>query len=261
MLNYKDTCTKSEHENEIEQLLKQFTKLWFLIPVLCLPQRYIMAIMGFLALVNAYTMRVCLNIAIVEMVGKIEKNETVNDEYCSIPDNWMNPKIENNDVLRPFDWSERLQGFILGVFFVGYLIGHVPGGVLADRFGGKYTLSLGILSTSIFTLITPVVVIYAGAYGLLVLRFLEGLGEGSVYPALSVLLTAWIPLKERNRVGPFVLGAAIIGTIITNLVSGWILHTFEWDKIFYIFGFCGVLWCIIFVSFKKTLHLTFWSLN
>lgn len=35
---------------------------------------------------------------------------------------------------------------------------HVPGGVLSARFGGKYTLSLGILSTAIFTLITPVVI-------------------------------------------------------------------------------------------------------
>lgn len=35
---------------------------------------------------------------------------------------------------------------------------HVPGGLLAERFGGKYVLSLGILSTSILTLITPVVI-------------------------------------------------------------------------------------------------------
>jgi len=34
----------------------------------------------------------------------------------------------------------------------------VPGGLLSEKFGGKYTLGLGILSTAIFTLITPVVI-------------------------------------------------------------------------------------------------------
>jgi MFS transporter, ACS family, solute carrier family 17 (sodium-dependent inorganic phosphate cotransporter), other len=35
---------------------------------------------------------------------------------------------------------------------------HVPGGILATKYGGKYALSLGILSTAIFTLITPTVI-------------------------------------------------------------------------------------------------------
>lgn len=32
------------------------------------------------------------------------------------------------------------------------------GGVIAERYGGKWTLSLGILSTAIFTLLTPLAV-------------------------------------------------------------------------------------------------------
>lgn len=43
-------------------------------------------------------------------------------------------------------------------FYVGYVITHVPGGILAEKFGGKWTLSLGILSTAIFTLLTPLAV-------------------------------------------------------------------------------------------------------
>lgn len=38
------------------------------------------------------------------------------------------------------------------------VITHVPGGILSEKFGGKYTLGLGILSTAIFTLITPAVI-------------------------------------------------------------------------------------------------------
>lgn len=37
-------------------------------PVFIIPQRYVLGIMGFLAIVNAYTMRVTLSVAITEMV-------------------------------------------------------------------------------------------------------------------------------------------------------------------------------------------------
>ena len=43
-------------------------------------------------------------------------------------------------------------------FYWGYAITHIPGGMLAEKFGGKYTLALGILSTAIFTLLTPLAV-------------------------------------------------------------------------------------------------------
>lgn len=41
---------------------------------------------------------------------------------------------------------------------ISQVITHIPGGILSEKFGGKYTLGLGILSTAIFTLITPVVI-------------------------------------------------------------------------------------------------------
>lgn len=95
---------------------------------------------------------------------------------------------------------------ILGSFYIGYILTHVPGGILAERFGGKYTLSIGILSTAIFTILTPPAVNYGGATALIILRILMGLGEGTTFPALSVLLASWVPVNERSKVGSFVFG-------------------------------------------------------
>lgn len=33
-----------------------------------------------------------------------------------------------------------------------------------------------------------------------------GLGEGTTFPAVSVLLSAWIPEKERSKLGSLVFG-------------------------------------------------------
>lgn len=196
--------------------------------VFIIPQRVILAIMGFLAIANAYTMRVCLSVAITQMAKKPNYTQ-VNDgsAVCEADPNdvhsnssvciiickpvWQTRKItfsccnvpQNDDA---YDWDPEMQGIILSAFFWGYVITHLPGGVLAERFGGKYTLGLGILSTALFTLATPVAVVYGGPWALVVLRMLMGLGEGTTFPALSALLASWIPLNERSKLGSFVFG-------------------------------------------------------
>lgn len=57
-----------------------------------------------------------------------------------------------------YEWSEKTQGFILSSFYIGYVLTHIPGGIIAERYGGKWTLSLGILSTAIFTILTPLAI-------------------------------------------------------------------------------------------------------
>lgn len=82
-----------------------------------------------------------------------------------------------------YDWDEKTQGLILSSFYWGYVLTHLPGGILAEKFGGKYSLGLGILSTAIFTLITPWVIVGTGGNWkvLVALRVIEGFGEVRAY--------------------------------------------------------------------------------
>ena len=96
---------------------------------------------------------------------------------------------------------------------MGYLITHLPGGMLSERFGGKYSLGLGILSTAIFTLLTPVAVKEGGKTGLIFLRVLMGLGEGTTFPALNAMLAQWTPPEERSKIGSLVFAGAQLGKI------------------------------------------------
>lgn len=79
-----------------------------------------------------------------------------------------------------FEWSEATQGLLLSSFYYGYVLTHVPGGMLAERFGGKWVLGLGLLSTAVCTIVTPAVVKMGGAPALFALRVIEGLGEVSL---------------------------------------------------------------------------------
>lgn len=110
-----------------------------------------------------------------------------------------------------------MQGVILSSFYYGYVVTHLPGGVLAEKFGGKYVLSLGILSTAICTLLTPVTIVWGGAPALIALRVIEGMGEGTTFPAISVLLSSWIPLSERSKIGSIVFGGGQVFVMVKNL--------------------------------------------
>lgn len=50
----------------------------------------------------------------------------------------------------------------------------------------------------------------AEATGLIVLRIFSGLAEGVVYPALTDLLAAWVPLTERTTLGSFAYGGSTV---------------------------------------------------
>lgn len=75
--------------------------------------------MGFLAIVNAYTMRICLNVAITQMVKKkpYDDEGVSGKQFCPVNLNDTSSESDGGD----FEWSESLQGIILGAFFWGYV--------------------------------------------------------------------------------------------------------------------------------------------
>lgn len=75
-----------------------------------------------------------------------------------------------------FNWNSNTQGLVLGAFFYGYIITQIPGGWLAEVFGGKKLFGFGVLCTAILTLLTPLAARW-NLYVFIALRVIEGIGE------------------------------------------------------------------------------------
>lgn len=80
-----------------------------------------MVFLAFLGLINLYSMRVDLSVAIVAMT----ENRTVTDVDGNI------------SYEQYFDWDAREKGFALAAFFYGYITTMFIGGYIANRFGGR----------------------------------------------------------------------------------------------------------------------------
>ena len=114
-------------------------------------------------------------------------------------------------IMKEFGWNEAALGVILSSFFWGYTLLQIPGGWLADRFGGKRILSMGVLWWSLFTMLTPLA---RSVGGMTAMRALMGIGEGVNFPSVQSMTAKWIPAGERSRVSGFTLSGVSVGNII-----------------------------------------------
>ena len=118
---------------------------------------------------------------------------------------------------------------------------------MAERIGGKIMFGGGVLVTAGLTLLTPIAARWS-VYMLIVLRVLEGIGEGVTFPSMHALLSRWIPPVERSRRVTFIYGGAQIGIVVGMLLSGVLCdHGFAggWPSAFYVFGTAGCVWCLV----------------
>ncbi|XP_024084290.1 putative inorganic phosphate cotransporter isoform X2 [Cimex lectularius] len=210
----------------------------------CIAQRYVLGLMGFLAVANAYAMRGCLSLAITVMVYHPPSSSNAHSDPNACPGELPTKNTTNSDY--EFDWNEQTQGLILSAFYWGYVLTHIPGGLLAERFGGKHTVGLGILGTAVLTLLTPLAA-QAGPKWMIAVRFMEGLGEGTTFPALNAILAQWVPPMERGKLGALVFAGNQIGTVVSSALTGLLLKYWHggWPNVFYLFGTLGVLWYIL----------------
>ncbi|XP_059618259.1 sialin [Phlebotomus argentipes] len=211
--------------------------------------RHLLGLMGFLGFANVYAMRVNLSVAIVAMVNHTaipDQDNSTLDDVCPARGN----STDDGPVLNgEFDWDESTQGIVLGAFFYGYVLTQIPGGRMAETVGGKMIYGVGVLITAIFTFLTPIAA-YWSLPALVIVRVIEGMGEGVTYPAMHAMLAKWIPPLERSKFAAVVYAGSNFGTIISLPLSGWLcsLDFLDgWPLAFYLFGALGVIWFIFWM--------------
>ena len=90
--------------------------------------------------------------------------------------------------------TKTQQGLAGGIFFIGYLFLQIPGGYLAERWSAKKFVGIMILVWGVFAVLSGLVQDFNQ---LLIVRFLLGVAEGGIWPAILVLISHWFPTGER----------------------------------------------------------------
>ncbi|PZU61221.1 MAG: MFS transporter [Sphingobium sp.] len=123
-------------------------------------------------------------------------------------------------MLDDLGFSEAIFGFGSSLFYVGYVLFEIPSAIANYRYGARLWFARIMITWSIATLLLAFT---RSAEIFYLLRFLLGVAEAGLYPALIFYLTLWFPEKERARaMGVLTLGSAF-GNGLSALISGSLL--------------------------------------
>ncbi|MFV1478282.1 MFS transporter [Serratia marcescens] len=124
------------------------------------------------------------------------------------------------------------QAGLLGSYtLVGMMLGAILLGPLSDKIGRKKTISLCIITFSLFTFLCGFSV-NAGQFGWC--RFIAGMGLGGVMPSVTALTSEYSPKSKRSLMVGLMFSGYSIGGMLAALSGIYLIPVAGWQSIFYI---------------------------
>jgi len=160
-------------------------------------------------------------------------------------------------IIKAWHLTNAYFGPVFGFGLFGYLLGGTTLGHLGDRFGRKNVIIGGSLLFGIFT--------FAAAYatsltGLLVLRFLAGVGIGASIPAAIALTVEYAPANLKARIISLLFLGYTLGGTLGGFVAARLIPAFGWPAVFKIGGIAPILLAIL-VAFTLPESVRFLALR
>ncbi len=158
------------------------------------------------------------------------------------------PELQSQFHLSPF-WVEAL----LSVNFIGYCLSLFFVGGLADRYGRKPIISLGIM---IFILGSLLCLWGGSQISLLAGRYLQGVGIASPAILSFLIITDIYPLREQRFILAMLNGSMNTATAFAPVIGSYVTLYFHWQGNFIILLSLGLITLIMTLFFIPTYKIT-----
>ena len=128
------------------------------------------------------------------------------------------------------------------LFFLGYFLFQIPGALYAQKYSAKRLIFFGLIGWGLLAsatgLITDIRLLYLD-------RFLLGVVESAVLPAMLILQARWYTRAERARANAFLVLGNPVTMLWMSLLSGYLAAGLGWRWMFIIEGLPPVFWALI----------------
>ncbi|SEI46969.1 Sugar phosphate permease [Azotobacter beijerinckii] len=135
-----------------------------------------------------------------------------------------------------------LSSLLGALFFLGYFFFQVPGAIYAQRRSVKKLIFVSLILWGSLATLTGII---PNVYLLIVIRFLLGVVEAAVMPAMLIYLCHWFTRAERSRANTFLILGNPVTILWMSVVSGYLVEQFDWRWMFIIEGLPAVLWAFV----------------
>ncbi|WP_078849864.1 MFS transporter [Streptomyces sp. NRRL F-5126] len=125
--------------------------------------------------------------------------------------------------------STTFSGLVAGIFFIGYLFLQVPGAMIAERRSAKAYVAWTVAAFGVVSILSGLV---QSGWQMVLVRFLLGVTEGGLFPAILIIITRWFPNQERGRANGFFLMNGAIAGVVGGPFAGWLITLGSWRTLF-----------------------------
>lgn len=125
---------------------------------------------------------------------------------------------------------------------IGMAVGMAVAGIVADRIGRRLVLASSVL---LFGLATVAIGFAPDVMGIIVLRFVAGLGIGGALPSASTMTAEFAPARVRTMAVTITIVCFPLGGMLAGLFAGFVLPAYGWRGMFWIGGAIPVAFSLL----------------
>ncbi|KVG66611.1 MFS transporter [Burkholderia pseudomultivorans] len=137
--------------------------------------------------------------------------------------------------------GKGLSSLIGALFFLGYFFFQIPGAIYAERRSVKKLVFVSLVLWGGCAALTGIV---SNIPSLMAIRFVLGVVEAAVMPAMLIYISNWFTKSERSRANTFLILGNPVTVLWMSVVSGYLVHEFGWREMFIAEGVPAVIWAV-----------------
>ncbi|MFT2796283.1 MFS transporter [Serratia sp. N21D137] len=135
--------------------------------------------------------------------------------------------------------TKGMSSLLGALFFLGYFFFQIPGAIYAERRSVKKLIFWCLILWGGCASLTGMV---SNIPMLAAIRFILGVVEAAVMPAMLIYISNWFTKSERSRANTFLILGNPVTVLWMSVVSGYLIHAFGWREMFIIEGVPAVIW-------------------
>lgn len=128
-------------------------------------------------------------------------------------------------------------------FFIGYFLFQVPGAQYAEK---RSVRTLIFWSLILWGALAAAQGVIEDVTLLIIVRFLIGVVEAAVLPAMVIFLAHWFTKAERGRANTFLILGNPVTVLWLTVVSGFLIEATSWRWMFILEGIPAIIWAFVF---------------
>ena len=135
--------------------------------------------------------------------------------------------------------SKGASSLLGALFFLGYFFFQIPGAHYAEKKSAKKLIFVSLILWGALASATGIIKDVSWLY---VIRFMLGVVESVVMPAMLVYLSHWFTKQERSKANTFLILGNPVTVLWMSIVSGYLVKAFDWRLMFILEGVPAIIW-------------------